>query len=242
MAGQLAGKSALVTGASSGIGRAVAATFAREGAAVVATARRADRLEALAKDCAGCAGSVRTVAGDIADDGFIAALAEDAGAVDILVNNAGAMNYEQLIDFAPADVERIFRVNLFSTLYLTQRVARDMVTRGGGHIVMMSSLAAREVFPYGGIYCASKHALWAISQGLRKELQTSGIRVSDVAPGMVDTEFRDNLTNPDVIAAIKARPFPPLPAQDVADAVLYAVTAPDICNVDLIELRPLGSG
>lgn len=241
MAGQLAGRSALVTGASSGIGRAVAAAFAREGADVVATARRADRLKTLAEDCAGFEGAVRTVAGDIADNGFIAELADTAGAADILVNNAGAMNYEQLIDFAPDDVERIFRVNVFSALYLTQHVARGMAERGGGHIVMMSSLAAREVFPFGGIYCASKHALWAISQGLRKELQTSGIRVSDVAPGMVDTEFRDNLTNPDVIAAIKARPYEPLPTQDVANAVLYAVTAPANCNVDLIELRPLGS-
>jgi NADP-dependent 3-hydroxy acid dehydrogenase YdfG len=242
MPGKLAGKTALVTGASSGIGRAVVVAFAREGAAVTASARRAGKLHSLALECDALDGSVRVVAGDLSDDGFIAELADAAGPVEILVNNAGTMNYEPLIDFPQDQIERIFRVNVLAPLYLTRLVARGMIGRGHGHIIMMSSLAAREVFPLGGVYCASKHALWAISQGLRKELQSSGIKVTDVAPGMVDTAFRDNLTNRDAIAAIQSRPFGPMPAEDVAEAVLYAAATSRANNVDLIELRPLGSG
>jgi NADP-dependent 3-hydroxy acid dehydrogenase YdfG len=124
---------------------------------------------------------------------------------------------------------------------ISRLVAQSMVRRGRGHIIVMTSIAAREVYQLGLIYCATKHALSAMARGLRIELQSQGIKVTEIAPGMVDTGIRATSDHPRVLEAFKARKFSPLTSEEVAEAVLYAAQAAPNCCPDLIELRPRGS-
>ena len=241
MSGRLQGKRALVTGATSGIGRASAAALAREGAEVIATGRREFALQTLAEQCQKEGGRVRLVAGDIDEASFVRDLAELAKDADILVNSAGTLTYAPLLDMADAEIDAMFRTNVIGTLRLSRLVGANMVARGRGQIIMITSLAAREVYRFGAIYCATKHALTAITSGLRIELQAHGIKVHEIAPGMVATAMRDNISHPAVLATISERKYQPLTADEVADAVVFAATAvPNLCP-DLIELRPRGA-
>ncbi len=235
---RLDGKTVLVTGASAGIGRATALALAAEGASVIATARREPALRALAEDIAGAGGSVRWIAGDIDEEAFIQTLAGEAASVDILVNNAGILNYAPLLEMSPDDSTAMFRTNVLAALRVAQVVGRAMVARGSGHIIMITSGAAREVPRYAVVYSATKHALAAITAGLRMELQEYGVKVSEIAPGSVDTGIRDAITHPAVLAAIAARPVAPLAAEDVANAIVFAATAPDHCTTQLLDVRP----
>jgi NADP-dependent 3-hydroxy acid dehydrogenase YdfG len=241
--GKLAGKAALVTGASSGIGRAVALALAAEGADVIASGRGEEALRALAagKGAGPDHGAIRAMPGDLRDAAFVRRLADSASGVDILVNNAGVLTYAPILELTAAECEDMFRVNVMAALQLAQSIGAAMASRKRGHIVVMTSLAAREVYRFGSVYCASKHALAAITQGLRIELQGAGVKVTEVAPGMVDTNMRMGIKHPAVLAAVGARPYKPLTADEVAGAVLYALTAPANCCPDLIELRPLGA-
>jgi NADP-dependent 3-hydroxy acid dehydrogenase YdfG len=124
---------------------------------------------------------------------------------------------------------------------ISRLVARNMVRRGRGHIIVMTSIAAREVYPFTLVYAATKHALSAMARGLRLELQSHGIKVTEIAPGMVDTRIRDTIDHPRVLDALKARKFSALSAEEVAEAALYAAqAAPNLCP-DFVELRPRGS-
>ena len=236
MSAPLAGKAVLVTGASAGIGRATAAALARAGAKVIATGRRQAELDALKKQV-----SVHTIAGDLNDTSFVDELAATARDVDIFVNNAGILKYAPLLEMEDADCEAMFRTNVLSAFRITQAIAKSMVKRRRGHIIVMSSTAAREVYPLGGIYCGTKHALSAITRGLRLELQAHGIKVTEIAPGMVDTGIRAGSDHPRVLEALKGRKFAPLTADEVAQAVVYAAQAAPNCCPDLIELRPQGA-
>lgn len=238
---RLVGRLALVTGASSGIGRAVAAALAHEGARVIATARRADRLAALAEACKSSTGRIEPIAGDINDEAFIRKLAAVASGANILVNSAGTLAYAPFLELTADECDAMFATNVLAPLRLSQAIAAAMASRGSGHIIMISSLAAREVFRFSSVYSATKHALAAITKGMRMELQERGVKVTEIAPGTVDTEMRQNLRHPAVLAALAKRKFVPLPVQDVADAVVFAATAPPNNVIDLIELRPAGS-
>jgi 3-hydroxy acid dehydrogenase/malonic semialdehyde reductase len=234
----LAGKTVLVTGASVGIGRATAVALAQAGAKILATGRRQAELDALKRQCGA---SVETIAGDLNDGRFVDELAHAARAVDIFVNNAGVLKYAPLMDMTDADWESMFRTNVLASFSITHRIAKSMVERRRGHIIVMTSIAAREVYRLGVIYCATKHALSAFARGLRIELQGFGIKVTEIAPGMVDTEIRVTSTHPSVLAAIQARKFEALTSEEVAQAVVYAAQAAPNCCPDLIELRPQGS-
>ena len=236
MSAPLAGKAVLVTGASAGIGRATAAALARAGAKVIATGRRQAELDALKKQV-----SVHTMAGDLNDTSFVDELAATARDVDIFVNNAGVLKYAPLLEMEDADCEAMFRTNVLSAFRITKAIAKSMVKRRRGHIIVMSSTAAREVYQLGGIYCGTKHALSAITRGLRLELQGHGIKVTEIAPGMVDTGIRAGSDHPRVLEALKGRKFAPLTADEVAQAVVYAAQAAPNCCPDLIELRPQGA-
>ncbi len=238
MASRLAGKSALVTGASAGIGRASALALAREGASIVATGRRVPELETLVAEIAAAGGEARYLAGDLDREEFLVSLAREAGAVDIFVNNAGILVYAPFLELPPADLEAMMRTNLVSGLRLTQLIAAGMVERGRGHIIYITSGAARRAVPLGLVYGATKAALSAAARTLRVELQDKGIKVSEIAPGTVDTEIRKNSHHPAYLAKMKARKFDPLSAEDVAAAVVFAAATSDICSTDLIELRP----
>jgi NADP-dependent 3-hydroxy acid dehydrogenase YdfG len=237
MAVALEGKQVLVTGASAGIGRACALAFARAGAQVLATGRRNVELQALRKE----APQIETVPGDLDSTAFVDELAVAAADVDIFLNNAGTMKYAPFLDLSDEDTEAMFRTNVLAGFRLTRRVAQAMVRRGRGHIIVMTSIAAREVYPFGLVYCATKHALSALARGLRVELQSAGIKVTEVAPGSVDTDIRATSTHPRVQEAFKSRRFTPLRPEDVAEAVVYAARAEPNCCPDLVELRPRGS-
>lgn len=239
MSGSLSGKSALVTGASAGIGRATVLALVEAGARVLATGRRKAELDALVRQCGGQA--VEAVAGDLNDAAFVAGLAARAGAVDIMVSNAGILTYAPLMDTTFDETEEMFRTNVLASFRVTHAVAKSMMERRRGHIIVMTSIAAREVYRLGVIYCATKHALSAIARGLRLELQDYGIKVTEIAPGMVDTDIRATSTHPRVLEALKVRKFSALTPQEVADAVVFAARAEHNCCPDLVELRPLGS-
>jgi NADP-dependent 3-hydroxy acid dehydrogenase YdfG len=235
----LSGKAVLVTGASAGIGRATVVALAQAGAKVIATGRRRMELDNLARECS--AGAIETIAGDLNDARFVDDLAGKAGDVDILVNNAGILKYAPLMDMTDADVDAMFRTNVLAAFRIAHAVARSMMARRRGHIIVMTSIAAREVYPFGVIYCATKHALSAIARGLRLELQGHGIKVTEIAPGTVDTEIRATSDHPRVLEALKMRKYEALTSEEVAEAVVYAASAAPNCCPDLIELRPQGA-
>jgi NADP-dependent 3-hydroxy acid dehydrogenase YdfG len=232
----LAGRRALVTGASSGIGRVTASLLAAAGATVVVTARRADLLEALRAESRS---QIHPIAGDLTDPEFIERLARDAGAVDVLVNAAGALKHAPFLESNPDDWAPVWRLNVEALLRLTQLVARGMAARRRGHIVNISSVVARRVYRYTVAYAASKSAVRTISRGLRIELAEYGIKVTEIAPGLVDTDVFGQVEHPDVIAAYRDRGYKPLQPEDVARAIVGAVSTADNACPDVIELYPV---
>jgi NADP-dependent 3-hydroxy acid dehydrogenase YdfG len=239
MSKDLSGRSVLVTGASAGIGRATVDALVAAGAHVLATGRRQSALDELVKQHG--AQSVATIAGNLNDAAFVAELAAKARDVDILVNNAGILTYAPVMDLTFADTEAMFTTNVLAAFHVMHAVARHMIARRRGHIIVMSSTAAREVYRLGVVYCATKHALSALTRGFRLELQGHGIKVTEIAPGMVDTDIRNGSRHPAVQAALAGRKFDPLTPQQVAEAVVFAAQSAPHCVPDLVELRPLGA-
>jgi len=235
----LLNRTILITGASAGIGRATVLALARERATIIATARRAHALADLALECEQLGTSIHTLAGDLNDTEFVTQLTNFAGDVDILINNAGTLHYAPILEIDLQACAEMFQTNVLATLALTQAVGLKMVARGRGHIIMITSTGARQVFPFAGAYCASKLALCALTQSLRLELQPKGILVSEVAPGLVDTNIRANNTHPEVLAAQARRTTVPLTAEEVAHTIKYvALSSRGSGCVDLIEVRP----
>jgi NADP-dependent 3-hydroxy acid dehydrogenase YdfG len=224
-------KTALVTGASSGIGAAVVTALRARGLAVTATARREDRLEALAQET-GCTPLVL----DLRDT---QALYDALGGlqVDILVNNAGlSRGFEALFKALPEDIETTLGTNVVAAVHVVRAVAAGMVGRKRGHIVNIGSIAG--LYPIkSSIYGASKGAVHLLSQNLRIELQGSGVRVTEICPGRVETEFFQVAVGEEAAKQAYAG-FEILRPQDVADAILYALDTPWRVNVSTIEMTP----
>jgi NADP-dependent 3-hydroxy acid dehydrogenase YdfG len=229
------GKTVLVAGASSGIGRATALMFAAEGAQVTAVARSADRLADLEAEAGG---TLRTIAGDLTEAAFTHRLVAEAGAVNILVNLAGRTAHAPFLESDPDMWRAAWELNVHAMLVLSQGIARGMAERGSGHIINVSSILARQVYPLTMFYAATKHATAAITRGMRIELAEHGIRVTEIAPGLVDTGLMDQPDHPAVVAAYAKRQNARLPAAEVARAILYAAgTAPGTAP-ELIALNP----
>lgn len=192
---ELRGRIAVITGASSGIGRALALALAREGTHLALAARRADRLAEVAALCQAAGVRALPVACDIADRAQAVALidrtAGEFGGLDILINNAGVGLMGGVADLDLELLERVVRTNLYGPLYAIQAAVPHLRRRGGGMIVNVSSVVGLRSLPYTGGYCATKHALNAISDSLRVELRDSGIQVVSVYPGSTETEFGD---------------------------------------------------
>jgi serine 3-dehydrogenase len=245
MALDLEGKNVLVTGASSGIGRACAEAFAASGCRLMLVARREDRLDALAavlRDRHGI--EVLTRAVDVRDREAVAAwvegLAGDWRDIDVLVNNAGlARGLSPLHEGHIEDWEEMIDTNLKGLLYVTRAVLRGMVARGSGHVINIGSVAGHEVYHGGNVYCASKHAVTALNRALGIDTLGTGVRVSSVDPGMVETEFSLVRFHGDAERAGDVyRGFEALRAEDVAEAVVFCATRPPNANVREMVLMP----
>ena len=230
---------ALVSGASSGIGRATVRVLVADGWDVVATARRSDRLETLAEET-GC----EVFTADLTRDEDVAALAEFAGSagLDAVVNVAGGALGVDRVDEADTERwKRMFDINVMATLNLTQACLPLVRRNGGGSLVFVTSTAAHGTYPGGGGYAAAKHAERQIATTLRLELAGEPIRVTEIAPGMVKTEefslvrLGDPRAAEDVYAGVEE----PLVASDVAEAIRWSLDAPLHVNVDLMVLRPV---
>lgn len=240
----LSGEVAIVTGASSGIGRAAALKLAQAGASVALGARRTDRLSQLQDEIASQGGTAESFKLDVADrsqcDAMVSAVLDKWNKIDILVNNAGIMPLSFLKNLKVNEWDRMVDVNIKGVLYCTAAVLGHMRERKKGHIVNISSVAGRIVFPAGSVYCATKHAVTAFSEGLRQELSVrSGIRVTCIEPGVVSTELTDTITDESLQGFIEgAKKMESLQSDDIADAILYAVQSPSHVNVNEILIRP----
>ncbi|WP_413450681.1 SDR family NAD(P)-dependent oxidoreductase [Georgenia phoenicis] len=230
---------ALVTGASSGIGAATVRRLRADGWDVVATARRADRLAALAEETGAVA-----VAADLTDEEDVAALVASVragGPLHALVNNAGGARGADPVETGSVEDWRVmYELNVLSTLRLTQALLPDLRESGAGDVLVVSSTAALDTYPGGGGYVAAKHAERVIATTLRLELVGQPVRVIEIAPGMVRTEeFSLNRLGDEAAAAkVYEGVAEPLVAEDVADAIAWTLSRPHHVNVDLMVLRP----
>lgn len=232
----------MITGATSGIGRATARVLASEGHQLILTGRRRERLDALRDELslAYPKGRFLTLAFDVrnrdAVNQAIGSLPPEWQAIGTLTNNAGlAVGLEPLHEGDPDDWERMIDTNIKGLLYVTRAVAPGMAARRAGHIVNLGSVAGREVYPGSAVYCATKHAVRALSQGMRQDLLPYGIRVSLICPGAVETEFSlvrfkgDNQRATSVYDG-----YTPLTADDIARTIRFALSAP--AHVDLQDI------
>ncbi|HVA59325.1 MAG TPA: SDR family NAD(P)-dependent oxidoreductase [Mycobacteriales bacterium] len=229
--------SAVVTGASSGIGAATVRRLARDGFTVVAAARRLERLEALAAET-----GARPVRLDVTDPASVADLAAAVEECAVLINNAGgALGLEPVAEADPADWARMYEVNVLGVLRVTQALLPQLIRSGDGVIVNVGSTAGHLVYEGGAGYTAAKHALAAVTETLRLELCGQPVRITEVAPGMVHTEefsltrFRGDQERADAVYRGVAAP---LVAEDVADAIAWVVTRPAHVNIDLLVVKP----
>jgi NADP-dependent 3-hydroxy acid dehydrogenase YdfG len=244
MAGQHIEQVAVVTGASSGIGAATARRLAAEGFRVVLVARRAERIEELAKEI-GEAASAYVL--DVTDRAAVDAFAASLDRVDVLVNNAGgAFGAESVADGDPADWRRMYEVNVLGVLHMTQALLPALraggAETGAGTVLVLSSTAAFVPYEGGGGYVAAKAGAHAIAVTLRLELVGEPVRVIEIAPGLVRTdEFALTRFGGDAAkaASVYAGVDAPLTAEDVADTIAWTVTRPPHVNVDLLVVRPL---
>ncbi|WP_414543943.1 SDR family oxidoreductase [Nostoc sp. CCY0012] len=236
----------LITGASSGIGTACAKIFAREGARLILAARRGERLQEVA-DALNKMYSVEVyllpldVRDRLAVESAISSLPSDWSDIDILINNAGlSRGLDKLHEGNSQDWEEMIDTNIKGLLYLTRYVVPGMVNRGRGHVVNLGSIAGHQTYPGGNVYCGTKAAVKAISEGLKQDLLGTPIRVTSVDPGMVETEFSDVRFHGDTERAKKVyQGTTPLTADDIADVIFFCVTRSPHVNINEVILMPV---
>lgn len=235
-------KIALITGATSGIGEATAYRLAKQGCNLIITGRRNGRLEVLKSkleeefniEVLSLCFDVRSLE-QVTEN--LASLDEKWSEIDILINNAGLAVGMSTIDCGEVDDwERMIDTNVKGLLYVSRIVSKYMIAQGSGHIVNICSIAGKEVYPNGNVYCASKHAVDALTRAMRIDLVIHGIRVSQICPGAVVTEFSEVRFKGDLERAAGVyKGFTPLGADDVADAILYMVNCPKhVCINDMV--------
>jgi len=233
-------KVVLVTGASSGIGAGIARELAGTGAKLVLGARRLGRLEELAAEIRAKGGEVMVRALDVTDRGDVAAFAEAARRaferIDVMINNAGVMPLSPMAALKVEEWERMVDVNIKGVLYGIAAVLPEMVARRAGHIINISSIGGLSVVPMAAVYCATKYAVRAISDGLRQE--QDAIRVTCVYPGVVESELADTITDPAAAEAMLAYRAIALTPDAIGRAVRYAIEQPDDVDVSDIVVRP----
>jgi len=242
MSVSLKGNAVLVTGASAGIGWASAIALAREGADLVITARRQDRLAALAREAEAAGSRVAIVVGDASEEDTavkaVAAAKERFGRLDILINNVGAGIYKNIVDTSAADYDFLVDTNVRSTFLFTRHAVPVMIAQKRGTILMISSMAGKYGFAGEAVYCATKFAQIGLAQALDKELRPHGIKVGAICPGGVKTEFAlgKGRTEEGVAASTMLEP------EDVASAVVLACKQPPGARIIEIQMRTMSEG
>ena len=235
-------KLAVVSGASSGIGAATARALARAGVDLILLARREDRLRVLRSEIENSTGrTVETFALDVREaravTDFVASVR--ARPVDVLINNAGlAKGTDPVTTGTLDDFDQMIDTNLKGLLYLTRGLLPGMIARGAGHVVNLGSVAGRHVYPGGAVYCATKFAVRALTEGLRLDLMGTPLRVTNVSPGMVETEFSEVRTGDAARARAVYAGMTPLTAADVAETVLWCLQRPAHVNVQELVVYP----
>ena len=233
-------KQALITGATSGIGHATALRLAALGYDIIATGRRAERLAALKSAIEAQGGSCRTLCFDVRSEAECRKHLEPLDRVDLLLNNAGlAAGLEHIDQGSTADWDAMIDTNVKGLLYVTRVVTPKMVAARGGHVFNIGSIAGTEAYENGAVYCASKHAVHAISQSMRADLLSSGIKVTEIRPGMVETEFSEVRFHGDKERADRVYDgVTPLTGDDIAEAIAWAAQLPAHMNVNEMVLMP----
>jgi NADP-dependent 3-hydroxy acid dehydrogenase YdfG len=230
------GLTAVVTGASAGIGSATALKFAEAGFSVVLGARRMEQLSEVAARCEG-----RALALDVTDPSSVAAFAGEIPAANVLVNNAGmAAGLDPLEDLTEERARAMWDTNVMGLMRVTQALLPKLEASGAGHIINIGSVAGRETYRGGGGYTASKHAVLALTKTMRLELLGRPVRVTDISPGLVETEF--SMVRFEGDAEKAAGPYKgmtPLRPEDIADCIVWAATRPWHVNIDEIVVKPL---
>jgi 3-hydroxy acid dehydrogenase / malonic semialdehyde reductase len=248
----LAGKVVLITGASSGIGEATARSLAPLGVRLALGARRLDRLEGLAAELErehGTESLVRAL--DVRQvneaEGFVAAAVERFGAIDVLLNNAGlARGRQHVSEGIESEWDEMIDTNVKGLLRMSRLVLPHMIRRNTGHVVNLGSVAGLGVYEGGSVYCATKWSVKAITQAMRLELNGKDIRVTEICPGLVETEFSVVRFHGEVEPAVAReksdevyRGYQPLTASDIADCIVWTLTRPAHVDIDEIVVRPV---
>ncbi len=238
-------KTALITGATSGIGKAVAEAFAAEGYNLILTGRRVSLLTNLSKSLEKEFGvKILPLSFDVRDknqvDNYIGALPSPWNQIDILVNNAGlAVGLNPVNQGVVDDWERMIDTNIKGLLYMSRVVSNLMINRNKGHIINIGSIAGKSVYPNGNVYCATKFAVDALSKGMLMDLHKYNIRVSQICPGAVETEFSEVRFKGDTQRAADVyKGYKPLLAKDIADVVLFVVKSPEHVNISDLVVMP----
>ncbi len=236
-------KIVLITGASSGIGAGIARELGRAGATLMLGARRTDRLDELAEEIRSFGGRVATRRLDVTDRDDVAAFAQAArdefGRVDVIVNNAGLMPLSPMAALKVEEWDRMVDVNIKGVLYGIAAVLPEMTERGSGHIINIASIGALTVSPTAAVYCATKFAVRAISEGLRQERED--IRVTCIHPGVVESELASTITDPTAAEAMTSYRAIALKPAAIGRAVRFAIEQPEDVDVSEIVVRPTRS-
>jgi NADP-dependent 3-hydroxy acid dehydrogenase YdfG len=234
------GKVVVITGASSGLGEATARHLAAQGASVVLGARRQDRIRALARELSG--GKAIAVTTDVGDRAQVKALVDAAveayGRVDVMINNAGVMPQAPLERLRIDEWDRMIDVNIKGVLYGIAAALPYMKQQKVGHFINVSSVAGHKVGPGFAVYAATKHAVRALSEGLRQEVKPYNIRTTVISPGAVATELPQSTTEPDVAERVRKVYETAIPADSFARAVVFAISQPDDVDINEILFRP----
>ena len=236
------GKVVVITGASSGLGEAVARLLSAQGAIVVLGARRIERLQALVNELVKGGGKALAVSTDVTRYDQVKSLVETAvqsfGRIDVIINNAGLMPNSPLERLKIDDWNETIDVNIKGVLYGIAAALPYMQQQKGGHIINVSSVAGHKVRPGNAVYAATKHAVRVISEGLRQEVKPYNIRTTVISPGAVDTELPNSITEPDIAENIRKFYEKAIPADSFARAVVVAMSQPDDVDVNEILFRP----
>jgi NADP-dependent 3-hydroxy acid dehydrogenase YdfG len=242
MSNNIEGKVVVITGASSGLGEATARLLSSQGATVVLGARRFSRIQSLADELTGKGGRALALATDVTQCAQVKRLVDAGvqkyGRIDVMLNNAGLMPHSPLERLKIEDWDRMIDVNLKGVLYGIAAALPYMQKQKGGQIINVSSVAGHKVRPGSAVYAATKHAVLALSEGLRQEVKPYNIRTTVISPGAVATELVNSVTEPDIAESVRRIYEIALPAESFARVVAFAISQPDEVDVSEILFRP----